>query len=137
MGDLRELYQELILDHNQNPRNFGELDDATATADGFNPLCGDRLTLYLRMIGDVVEDLKFVGTGCAISKASKTREEALALFEMFQKMATTGELPNGDLGKLAVLSGVYKYPVRVKCAVLAWHTAKSALAGEKTLTKTE
>ena len=147
MGDLRELYQELILDHNQNPQNFGELDDATATADGFNPLCGDRLTLYLRMIGDVVEDLKFVGTGCAISKASasimttvlkgKTREEALALFEMFQKMATTGELPNDGLGKLAVLSGVYKYPVRVKCAVLAWHTAKSALAGKNTLTKTE
>ncbi len=147
MDDLRELYQELILDHNQNPRNYGELDGATATAEGFNPLCGDRLTLYLRMADDVVEDVRFVGSGCAISKASasimttvlkgKTKKEATDLFEMFHQMTTTGELPGDDLGKLAVLSGVYKYPARVKCAVLAWHTAKNALEGKETVVKTE
>ncbi|MDP6568355.1 MAG: SUF system NifU family Fe-S cluster assembly protein [Candidatus Marinimicrobia bacterium] len=147
MDDLRELYQELILDHNQNPHNYGEMDDPTATADGFNPLCGDRLTLYLRMSDEVVEDIKFVGSGCAISKASasimttllkgKTRKEAITLFEMFHKMVTTGELPEGDLGKLAVLSGVYKYPARVKCAVLAWHTSKNALEGKESVAKTE
>jgi nitrogen fixation NifU-like protein len=147
MDDLRELYQELILDHNQNPRNYGEMDSPTATADGFNPLCGDRLTLYLRMSDEVVEDIKFVGSGCAISKASasimttllkgKTRKEAITLFEMFHKMVTTGELPEGGLGKLAVLSGVYKYPARVKCAVLAWYTSKNALEGKESVAKTE
>jgi len=147
MDVLRELYQELILDHNQNPRNYGKLDGAIATAEGFNPLCGDRLTLYLRMANDVVEDVRFVGSGCAISKASasimttvlkgKTKKEAMDLFEMFHRMTTTGELPEDDLGKLAVLSGVYKYPARVKCAVLAWHTAKNALEGKETVVKTE
>lgn len=147
MDDLRELYRELILDHNQNPHNFGELVDATAKADGFNPLCGDQLTLYLKMTDELVEDVKFVGSGCAISKASasimttilkgKTRTEVIALFQTFQRMATTGEIPDSDLGKLAVLSGIHKYPARVKCAMLAWHTAKNALVGSKAIAKTE
>ncbi len=139
MSDLRDLYQDIILDHYKKPRNFGELSDASGKADGFNPLCGDKLTVYLKVDGDIVQDVRFEGSGCAISTASasimtdalkgKTRKEAEALFEVFHRMITgQGDVPDTDeLGKLAVFSGVRDYPVRVKCATLAWHTLKAAL----------
>jgi len=150
MTDLQELYQEVILDHNRRPRNFGPMDDATQSADGHNPLCGDRLTLYLKLDGDRVADVKFEGSGCAISKAStslmtdeikgKTLAEVDALFDRVHTMLTTPvgeEVDDSAVGKLAVLSGVREFPVRVKCASLAWHTLKSALAGGSDPAKTE
>jgi nitrogen fixation NifU-like protein len=137
--DLKALYQEVILDHNRRPRNFGKLEGANHRADGHNPLCGDRLTVYADVEGDRIADLKFEGSGCAISKASasimttelkeKTTEEANAIFEKFHRMVT-GEIPETEiesLGKLAAFSGVREFPVRVKCASLPWHTLQAAL----------
>ena len=146
MDDLRELYQQLILDHNQNPQNFRFMENATAHANGHNPLCGDEITFFLNVENDVVSDVSFQGSGCAISKASasimttiikgKTVKEAEEIFDYFHTMITTGEV-NGNLGKLTVLAGVYKFPARVKCAVLSWHTMNNALHGNTELTTTE
>jgi nitrogen fixation NifU-like protein len=142
MSDLSDLYQEVILDHNRRPRNFHALADASHTAEGYNPLCGDRLTLYVKVADGVVSDVAFEGAGCAISKASaslmtdavkgRTVAEAQALFDRFHRMVTTppGQ-PVEDLGKLSVLAGVREFPVRVKCASLAWHTLKAAMAKDK------
>jgi nitrogen fixation NifU-like protein len=144
MADLRELYQEVILDHTKNPRNFHALADATTKADGNNPLCGDRVTVYLKMDGDRIVDASFQGQGCAISKSSasimteavkgKSRAEAEALFDRFHEMITGKADAAADpkaLGKLAVFQGVSEFPLRVKCASLAWHTLKSALESKK------
>ncbi len=140
MDDLRELYQQLILDHNQNPRNFREIKGADRTTHGHNPLCGDDIDLYLTLEDDVIRDIGFLGSGCAISKASasimttvlkgKSRREALELLEHFHRMATTGEGDPDKLGKLAALADVYKFPIRVKCAMLAWRTLEAGL-GER------
>ena len=138
MSDLSELYQEVILDHNKRPRNFRQLEDASHRAEGYNPLCGDRLNLFLRVDGEKIADVGFQGSGCAISKASAslmtdslkglTVAEARDLFERFHRMVTTPpDKPVADLGKLSVLAGVREFPVRVKCASLAWHTLKAAL----------
>lgn len=143
MSELSELYQEVILDHNKNPRNFREISGADRLADGNNPLCGDQLRVFLKMDGDIVTDVSFVGSGCAISKASasmmtqavrgKSREEAELLFDEFHKMVT-GELDpeaeNHHLGKLRIFAGVLEFPARVKCASLSWHTMHAALEGE-------
>lgn len=141
MSDLQELYQSVILDHNRKPRNFGALDGANRTAEGKNPLCGDQVEVQLHVDGDVISDVHFVGHGCAISKASaslmtaavkgKTRDEAEALFQRFHALVL-GQDPNGgkDLGQLVVFSGVSRFPVRVKCASLAWHTLRAALADD-------
>lgn len=150
MSDLRDLYQEVILDHNRRPRNFGALEHPTRTARGHNPLCGDRLTLYLTLEGDRIADVAFEGTGCAISKASaslmteaikgKTVSEAEALFRRFHEVVTApGDAPvdTTGLGKLAVFAGVREYPARVKCASLAWHTLKSAMATPDAVVSTE
>jgi nitrogen fixation NifU-like protein len=153
MSDLRDLYQEVILDHNRSPRNFGALEGADRTRDGHNPLCGDRLTLYLRLDGDTVVDVRFVGTGCAISKAStsmmteavkgRTLAEATSLFEAFHAMLTAepgapvDEAVLARLGKLAVFQGVSEYPARVKCATLAWHTLHAALEDSMGIVSTE
>jgi nitrogen fixation NifU-like protein len=147
--DLRDLYQEVIFDHNRNPRNFRVMDNADRKMDGFNPLCGDRLTLFLKMSGDIIEDASFQGSGCAISTASvslmteiikgKTEAEAEQLFETFHKM-TTGkdeEIQLEAVGKLAVLAGVREYPARVKCATLAWHTLDAALKNQQQPVSTE
>jgi nitrogen fixation NifU-like protein len=135
--ELNDLYRDVILDHNRRPRNFGPLESADATAEGFNPLCGDRLTLRLNLADDTIRDIRFEGQGCAISTASaslmteavkgKTRGEALALFERVHKLLTDDAAGAEDLGKLAALSGVREYPARVKCASLCWHTLASAL----------
>jgi nitrogen fixation NifU-like protein len=141
MSELTDLYQEVILDHNRRPRNFRAIDDASRQQEGYNPLCGDRLTLYVALDGDRITDVAFQGTGCAISKASaslmtetvqgKTVAEARELFERFHEMVTSSpETEAADLGKLSVLSGVREYPTRVKCASLAWHTLKAAVSGE-------
>jgi nitrogen fixation NifU-like protein len=141
MSDLTDLYQEVILDHNRRPRNFRAIENASRKQEGYNPLCGDRLTLYLRLDGNVITDLAFQGIGCAISKASaslmtdalkgKTVDDARALFDRFHDMVTSPpETPIPDLGKLSVLSGVREYPTRVKCASLAWHTLRAAVAGD-------
>jgi len=149
MSELRELYQEVILDHSKRPRNFGELDGATRSAEGFNPLCGDHYHIHARVSEDgVVEAVGFEGSGCAISKASasmltqaaagKSSDEVLALFEAFHTMVTGGgEGDAGVLGKLAVFAGVCEFPVRVKCASLAWHTLKALLTGESESVTTE
>jgi nitrogen fixation NifU-like protein len=147
--DLRDLYQEVIFDHNRNPRNFRIMDTADRKVDGFNPLCGDRLTLFLKMDGDVIVDASFQGSGCAISTASvslmteivkgKTVQEADELFKKFHEM-TTGKEEQINLeavGKLAVLAGVREYPARVKCATLAWHTLDAALKNEQKAVSTE
>ena len=138
MADLSDLYQEVILDHNRRPRNFRVLDQPSHHAEGYNPLCGDRLMLYLKVDGDVVTEVGFQGSGCAISRASaslmtdavrgKPVGEVRALFERFHRMVTTApDIAVEDLGKLSVLAGVREFPVRVKCASLAWHTLKAAL----------
>ena len=142
-----DLYQEVILDHSKHPRNCHAMDDATRKAEGFNPLCGDNLKLYIKIEGDVVKDVSFVGSGCAISTASaslmteslkgKTREEALKLLEKFHDLLTTDSPVTKDLGKLVVFCGVRDYPARVKCATLAWHTLKSALDGASETVTTE
>lgn len=148
-SEFRELYQEIILDHNRSPRNFGKLEHPTHVVDGQNPLCGDHYKLYLRVEDDVIQDIKYEGAGCAISKASasvmtqsvkgKTVEQAERYFELFHKVVT-GELDAeeylDELGKLAAFAGVAEFPVRVKCATLAWHTLHNALQGEaKTTTE--
>src|SRR5437764_11246053 len=145
MSDLTDLYQEVILDHNRRPRNFHALADANHRAEGYNPLCGDRLTLYLKVEGDVISDAAFEGAGCAISKASasmitdvvkgRSVAEANAMFERFHRMVTTpAEQPVEDMGKLSCLAGVREFPVRVKCASLAWHTLKAAIANDQKAT---
>jgi nitrogen fixation NifU-like protein len=136
--ELADLYRDVILDHNRQPRNFGVLDPASASVEGYNPLCGDRLTLMLRMDEDRIADIRFEGQGCAISTASaslmteavkgRTREEALAVFERVHRLLTDDAAPvDEELGKLAALSGVREFPARVKCASLCWHTLASAL----------
>ena len=141
MSELSDLYQEVILDHNRRPRNFRALTGASHSAEGYNPLCGDRLTLYLKVEGETIADVSFEGGGCAISKASasmmtdalkgRTIAEATALFERFHRMVTTPpDQAVEDMGKLSSLAGVREFPVRVKCASLAWHTFKAALAHE-------
>jgi nitrogen fixation NifU-like protein len=147
--DLRDLYQEVIFDHNRNPRNFRVIDNADRKVEGFNPLCGDRLTLFLKMDGDMIIDASFQGSGCAISTASvslmteivkgKTEQQANDLFKIFHEM-TTGKDEQINLeavGKLAVLAGVREYPARVKCATLAWHTLDAALKNEQKAVSTE
>lgn len=144
MSELSDLYQEVILEHNKNPRNFREMPDANSRADGHNPLCGDQLKVYLHLDGDKVTDVSFTGSGCAISKASasmmtqavkgKTKEEAEVLFDEFHRMVT-GKLDieneENHLGKLRIFSGVLEFPARVKCASLSWHTVHAALHGEE------
>jgi len=150
MSNLRELYQQLILDHNKSPRNFRELPDANRTAEGFNPLCGDRIHLYVKLEDGRIEDIAFQGAGCAIFKASasmmtsemkgNTLREAQNLFEEFHKMVTGCLDAPADidrLGKLAVFSGVREFPTRVKCATLAWHTLQAALEGQDRPVTTE
>ena len=144
--DLADLYQQLILDHNKRPRNFRVLPDANRTAQGTNPICGDNYTLYAKMDGDVVQEISFQGSGCAISKASasilteslkgKTKAEVKSLFDKVHDMVTTGNL-DGDVGKLAALAGVHKFPVRIKCAILPWHAAMAALEGKGETVSTE
>ncbi len=137
--DLNDLYQQVILDHCKHPRNFHELDQPTAFAHGQNPLCGDQLKLYLIMDGEVIREASFTGSGCCISKASaslltdavkgKTRAEARLIFDQVHEMVTTGKV-TGDVGKLAVFAGVYRFPARVKCAILSWHALMAALKRE-------
>lgn len=144
--DLNDLYQQVILDHCKKPRNFHELPAATCSAQGHNPLCGDQLKLFLQLDGDVVKDISFVGSGCCISKASasiltdevkgKSRAEVKALFDKVHNLVMTGRI-EGDVGKLAVFAGVYKYPARVKCAILAWHAVMAALKGDAQPVTTE
>lgn len=149
MANLRDLYQEVILEHSKAPRNYRQLGAPNRRAEGFNPLCGDHFTVYLEMEGDAIRDVSFQGSGCAISRASasmmtqavkgKSKAEAAKLFDTFHKLVTTGEV-NGnqsDLGKLAVFSGVSEFPVRVKCATLAWHTLEAAIAGKQDPVSTE
>ena len=142
MSDLNDLYQEVILDHNRRPRNFRRLDGASHHAEGYNPLCGDRVTVFVQIDGDRIADLTFEGSGCAISKASAslmtdrlkgaTVAEARDLFERFHRMVTTSPTePVEELGKLSALAGVREFPVRVKCASLAWHTLKAAMDREE------
>ena len=145
MSDLSDLYQEVILDHYKRPRNFRRLEEANRKAEGHNPLCGDEITVYLQLDGDVIKDVSFEGAGCAISQASasmmtqalkgKTVAEAETLFKLFHDMVTQGNVPadlTEQLGKLTALSGVCDYPARVKCASLAWHTLHAALEGTQT-----
>jgi nitrogen fixation NifU-like protein len=142
-----DLYQETILDHSKRPRNYHPMEDATRKAEGYNPLCGDKLRLYLKMDGDIVQDASFEGSGCAISTASaslmtdslkgKTRAEAMKLMEKFHDLLTTDTPAAKDLGKLVVFCGVRDYPARVKCATLAWHTLKSALTNSNETVSTE
>jgi nitrogen fixation NifU-like protein len=150
MNELGDLYQEVILDHNRRPRNFHRMERATRRAEGHNPLCGDRVTIYVDLEGDRVRDISFEGSGCAISKASasmmteslkgKTREEAEALFRTFHNLLTEETAAGAAeerLGKLMVFSGVREFPVRVKCATLAWHTMRAALQGRDETASTE
>ncbi|MFQ5586157.1 MAG: Fe-S cluster assembly sulfur transfer protein SufU [Thermodesulfobacteriota bacterium] len=149
MLDLQELYQEVIVDHNRSPRNFQKLEDANRTAEGYNPLCGDQLTVYMKVVDDIIEEVTFEGAGCAISVASaslmtlqikgKREEAASALFQGFHKMVTEeGEQPpDKSMGKLAVLAGVKRFPSRIKCATLCWHTMKAAMKGDKETVVTE
>lgn len=149
-ADLGDLYQEIILEHSKAPRNYRKPADANQEAEGYNPLCGDRCTVYINMDGNAIRDIAFQGSGCAISRASasmmtqilkgKTKAEASELFEQFHKLVT-GEKESvekaSELGKLAVFSGVSKFPARVKCATLAWHTLQSALQGKREPISTE
>ncbi|KPK65789.1 MAG: nitrogen fixation protein NifU [Gemmatimonas sp. SG8_38_2] len=150
MSDLRELYQQVILEHSRSPRNFKELDGASHSAEGYNPLCGDQIAVFVILDGDKIADIGFKGSGCAISKASaslmtaavkgKTLAEAEALFGSFREMVTSehdADIDADELGKLAVFSGVREFPVRVKCATLAWHTLHSALEGKGESVSTE
>jgi nitrogen fixation protein NifU and related proteins len=150
MSDLQDLYQEIVLDHYKKPRNFHKLENANRQADGYNPLCGDKLSVYLQVENGIVKDIGFTGTGCAISTASasmmteslkgKPETEATALFERFQQLVTdrSGSQPNPEVfGNLAVFWGVREYPVRVKCATLAWHTMRAALNQQKETVATE
>ena len=142
MSDLSELYQVILLEHNSKPRNYRKLDDANRTADGYNPLCGDQITLYLKVEDDVITDVGFQGVGCAISRASasmmtqsvkgQTVEKANEVFDEFRKMLTEpgAELDYDELGDLEMLAGVSEFPTRIKCAILAWHTLHAALEGK-------
>jgi nitrogen fixation protein NifU and related proteins len=144
--DINDLYQQVILDHCKQPRNFHEMQAATCSAQGRNPICGDNLKLFLTLDGDKILDASFVGSGCCISKASaslltenvkgKTRAEAEKTFERVREMVTTGKA-SGDVGKLAVFAGVHKYPARVKCAILSWHALMGALKGDAQPVTTE
>jgi nitrogen fixation NifU-like protein len=150
MSELRELYQEIILDHNKNPRNFGQLEGANRTQEGYNPLCGDHLHVHLRIEQDRIEEVRFEGSGCAISKASaslmtaaikgKNVAEAERLFDDFHAMvmADVAEpIDEAKLGKMAIFAGVREFPMRVKCATLAWHAMKAALSGDQAPISTE
>lgn len=150
MSELSDLYQEVILDHNKSPRNFHKLEDANRSAEGYNPLCGDKVTVYVKLEDDIIREISFEGSGCAISKASasmmteslkgKNAEEAEALFQQVHKMLTAGPEPGKELsalGKLAVLSGVCQFPARVKCASLSWHTLHQALKRDRGVASTE
>jgi nitrogen fixation protein NifU and related proteins len=150
MADLRDLYQEVILEHSKAPRNYRALTSPDRKAEGYNPLCGDRFTVFLQMEGDCIRDIAFQGSGCAISKASasmmtqslkgKTKKQAEELFQHFHQVVTGQANGNGDhaeLGKLAVFSGVSEFPMRVKCATLAWHTLEAALEGKQEEVSTE
>jgi nitrogen fixation NifU-like protein len=148
MPELRDLYQEVILEHSKAPRNYKALESANQKAEGYNPLCGDRFTVYLEMDGDKIREIGFQGAGCAISKASasmmtqsvkgKTKAEAERIFERFHKLVTGHSHEHeAELGKLAVFSGVSEFPVRVKCATLAWHTLEAALEGKQEKVSTE
>lgn len=142
-----DLYQEVILDHGRKPRNFGRVEHPSATAEGFNPLCGDRLTVQVTFDNDRITDVHFIGAGCAISTASaslmteslkgKTRQEAEQMFQRFHDLLTTDKPESTELGKLAVFSGVREYPARVKCATLAWHTVRAALQNSHEQVTTE
>jgi nitrogen fixation NifU-like protein len=148
MSDLRALYQEVILDHNRNPRNYRKMENPDRFLEGYNPLCGDRYTVYIKMKGEVIEDISFQGSGCAISKASasvmgsllkgKTRVEAEALFDQFHHLVRGESKADAEeLGKMAAFSGVSEFPVRVKCAILAWHTMKNVLENKAESVSTE
>ena len=147
MSDLKDLYREVILDHNRSPRNFGRIENADRVVNGVNPLCGDKLTLYLKLAGDRIDDARFEGTGCAISVASSslmterirgaTVDDTLALFGAVRDMLTGSKDPDERMQKLAALAGVREFPSRVKCASLAWHALKSALTDDKTSISTE
>jgi nitrogen fixation NifU-like protein len=144
--DLNDLYQQVILDHCKKPRNFHEMPEATCSAQGHNPLCGDQLKLFLMMDGGKIKEASFVGSGCCISKASaslltenvkgKTKAEVQKTFDLVHDMVTTGEV-KGDVGKLAVFAGVHKFPARVKCAILSWHALMAALKGDVQPVSTE
>lgn len=150
MAESRALYEQVILDHNKNPRNFRDMQDATRHVEGFNPLCGDHFTVYVKMEGDVISDVAFKGAGCAISKSSasvmttvlkgKTRKDAEEIFTRFHHLVTAPmdvEIDESGLGKLQVFSGVREYPVRIKCATLAWHALISALKEDVDAVSTE
>ncbi len=150
MSDLQELYQDMVIDHNNRPRNFRKLEGANREVDGYNPLCGDRITLYVNLDGDRIADVGFQGSGCAISRASasmmtesvkgKDVAEAQKIFEAFRRMITRGPDEDFDadvVGDLEILSGVSEFPARVKCATLSWHTLRSALEGEDEAVSTE
>jgi nitrogen fixation NifU-like protein len=147
MSDLRELYQQVILDHQKKPRNFRRLDETCRHVEGYNPLCGDKVTIYLKVEGDVIKDVTFQGNGCAISTASasmmteslkgKTLTEAEKTFSAFHDLLTGKSDDTTPLGKLAVFSGVREFPVRVKCATLPWHRFQAALHGHDTIVSTE
>ena len=144
--ELNDLYQQVILDHCRQPRNFHEMADASRLAQGHNPLCGDQLKLFLALDGDTIRDISFVGSGCCISKASaslltefakgKTKADVEKMFARVHEMVTTGSV-QGDVGKLAVFAGVHKFPARVKCAILSWHAVMAALKGEAKPVTTE
>ena len=149
MASLSNLYQDLILDHNRSPQNYRQMDDANRRVEGNNPLCGDRLTVWLRLDGEIIKDATFQGSGCAISKASaslmtsaikgKTRGEATALYDRFRRLVT-GSLPPAEaetLGKLVAFSGLSQFPIRVKCASLSWHAMRAALDQPDTVVSTE
>jgi len=142
-SELKDLYQEVIIEHSKHPRNFKKLSDATHTAEGFNPLCGDQITLYAKVVHNRIEEIGFSGEGCAISKASaslmtsavkgKKPEDAMALFQSVRALLTEGpesKITSSEVGKLSAFSGVWEFPMRVKCATLAWHTLKNALEGK-------
>ena len=150
MLDIQDLYQEMILDHNKRPRNYRVIEEADFSAEGYNPLCGDRVTVFVNLDGDVVKEVTFQGSGCAISTASaslmteslkgKTLEQAQALFQQFHRLLTGGTVVQSEesrLGKLEVFSGVCKYPARVKCATLVWHTVNAALENKHRMVTTE
>ena len=149
MSELSELYQQVILDHNKKPRNFHKLEGANHSAEGYNPLCGDQLTVYLQLEDGAIKDVSFEGSGCAISKAAasmmtqavkgKTKPEVEQLFQQFIAMVTgdtEDEMPSNELGRLTIFAGVREFPVRVKCATLSWHTMHAAL-NNKELVSTE
>jgi nitrogen fixation protein NifU and related proteins len=144
--DLNDLYQEVILDHSKSPRNYHKMPGANRMAQGHNPLCGDQINIYLLMDQDVIKDISFEGSGCAISKASaslltaalkgKTKTEVQKLFNKVREMVTTGQM-DGEIGKLTVFAGVHKFPARVKCAILPWHAVMAAMEGEAEPVSTE